>query len=143
MNSRKHTAALLTGLLALGLAACSSTPVDQDSTASATASPYSPDSGAAGGNPSALSSAATAQASASPGAPNSRVTLIESVPAPASPDTVGSSGSSGATGSAGAASTYRITVVMDDGATRVITQDWAPSFRSGDRVRVQDGSIQR
>jgi outer membrane lipoprotein SlyB len=38
---------------------------------------------------------------------------------------------------------YRITVVMDDGNTRVITQDWAPSFRSGDRVRVQDGVIQR
>jgi outer membrane lipoprotein SlyB len=32
---------------------------------------------------------------------------------------------------------------MDDGSTRVITQEWAPSFRSGDRVRVEKGMIQR
>ena len=144
----KQAGLLLAGTLALSLAACSSTPMSEDSTAStgsASASPYSLDSGASGGSPSAIASTSgTGAGSQMAAAPNSRVTLIETVPrSPSSSDTAGSSGSSGATGSSGADSVYRITVLMDDGATRVITQDWAPSFRSGDRVRVTDGAIQR
>ena len=31
----------------------------------------------------------------------------------------------------------------DDGRTQVITQEWAPTFATGDRVRLVSGSIQR
>jgi outer membrane lipoprotein SlyB len=33
--------------------------------------------------------------------------------------------------------------MMDDGSSRVITQEWAPAFRTGDRVRVESGAIVR
>jgi outer membrane lipoprotein SlyB len=52
---------------------------------------------------------------------------------------MGSTGSSGATGS----NSYRITVRMDDGSSQVVTQDATPDFRSGDRVNVTGGVIQR
>jgi hypothetical protein len=32
---------------------------------------------------------------------------------------------------------------MDDGTTRVVTQEWAPTFRTGDRVQMSGGTIQR
>jgi hypothetical protein len=32
---------------------------------------------------------------------------------------------------------------MDDGSTQVITQDATPDFRSGDRISVASGAIQR
>ncbi|HZV65945.1 MAG TPA: hypothetical protein VFG03_13655 [Telluria sp.] len=78
------------------------------------------------------------------------VTLIEVVPRSSttgssgtgSSGSVGSSGTSGST-AAGSSSLYRVTLRMDDGSTRVVTQEWAPSFRSGDRVRVEKGMIQR
>ncbi len=61
---------------------------------------------------------------------------------------MGSSGAAGSTGSSGAAgatgaNSYRVTVRMDDGSTQVITQDSTPAFRSGDRVSVASGAIQR
>jgi len=40
-----------------------------------------------------------------------------------------------------ATKSYDITVRLDDGSTRVINEVNAPSWRSGDRVRVVDGSI--
>ncbi|GAB3374584.1 hypothetical protein GCM10027317_14570 [Massilia agri] len=72
---------------------------------------------------------------------------IEVIPR-ASSGSSGSSGSTGATGSSGAAgatgsNSYRITVRMDDGSSQVITQDTTPDFRSGDRVNVSSGVIQR
>jgi hypothetical protein len=149
---RQRTSLLFAGALVLSLAACSSTPVSGDSTpttpGSAGASAYSPDSGASGGNPSAIASTSAATASGKVAAtPNSKVTLIETVPRQTSAadaaGSSGSSGSSGTTGSSGAGNMYRITVVTDEGATQVITQDWAPTFRNGDRVRLQDGAIQR
>ena len=36
---------------------------------------------------------------------------------------------------------YDITVRLDDGSTRVINEDNPPSWRSGDRVRIVDGTI--
>jgi outer membrane lipoprotein SlyB len=36
---------------------------------------------------------------------------------------------------------YRITLRMDDGTTRVITQDKMPAFRTGDRVSMTGGVI--
>jgi outer membrane lipoprotein SlyB len=38
---------------------------------------------------------------------------------------------------------YRITLHTDDGRTQTITQEWAPSFATGDRVRLNNGAIQR
>lgn len=80
-------------------------------------------------------------------APNSVVTLIEVVPRQSGAGAGTMAGSAvGGTG-AGATGTadrvYRITLRMDDGTTRMITQEWAPTFRTGDRVNVTGGEIQR
>jgi outer membrane lipoprotein SlyB len=53
---------------------------------------------------------------------------------------VGGSGS-GATGSS-SDKVYRVTLRMDDGSTRVVTQETTPSYRSGDRVNLTGGVIQ-
>jgi outer membrane lipoprotein SlyB len=43
----------------------------------------------------------------------------------------------------GADRVYRITQRMDDGRTRVITQESTPTFSTGDRVRMAEGTVQR
>jgi outer membrane lipoprotein SlyB len=54
----------------------------------------------------------------------------------------GSSGSSGVTGSSATGDrVYRVTLRMDDGSTRILTQDATPDFRSGDRVNLTSGAI--
>jgi hypothetical protein len=79
---------------------------------------------------------------------NSTVTSIEVVqrhPGSATTDstTIGSSGT-GATGSSTMGDRmYRITVRMDDGTSQVVTQESAPSFVTGERVRTVSGAIQR
>jgi hypothetical protein len=75
--------------------------------------------------------------------PNAVVTVIEVVPhAGDGSAAVGSSGTTGATGSSATREKmYRITLRMDDGTTRVVTQDKAPTFRNGDRVNMTDGVI--
>jgi outer membrane lipoprotein SlyB len=37
---------------------------------------------------------------------------------------------------------YEVTVRLDDGSSRVLTQSAAPSWRAGDRVRIVDGALQ-
>jgi len=37
---------------------------------------------------------------------------------------------------------YRVTLRMDDGSTRVVTQETTPGYRSGDRVNLTGGVIQ-
>jgi outer membrane lipoprotein SlyB len=76
--------------------------------------------------------------------PNAVVTVIEVVPHAGAEGSaaVGGSGTTGATGSSPTAEKmYRITLRMDDGTTRVVTQDKAPTFRNGDRVNMTDGMI--
>jgi outer membrane lipoprotein SlyB len=77
--------------------------------------------------------------------PNAVVMTIEAMPRPSAAGSaaMGTSGTSGSTSSssAGDDKMYRITVRMDDGTTRVVTQDKAPTFRNGDRVNMMDGNI--
>lgn len=158
---------LLAGLLAAGLAACSSSPTngsaDSDKFGSNVESGYgSPGTGStpampATGSGSVASEQSGAAAMASPAAvaqdkpvpamappaSNSRVVSIDPVPRNTAGGSTGSSGSSGTTGSSGTDNIYRVTVQMDDGSTRVLTQEWVPTFRAGDRVHVVDGAIQR
>jgi hypothetical protein len=81
------------------------------------------------------------------GMPNGVVMTIEVVPRQGAAGAggvgaVGGSGTAGTTGSSmGDEKMYRITLRMDDGSTRVVTQDKAPTFRSGDRVNMTDGMI--
>ncbi|MGF6274823.1 hypothetical protein ABIB38_003214 [Massilia sp. UYP11] len=88
-------------------------------------------------------SASTAGAAAASAAPNSTVLAIEIMPASSGitegDASMGTTGAAGATGS----QSYRVTVRMDDGSTQVITHGTTPDFRSGDRVNVTGGSIQR
>jgi outer membrane lipoprotein SlyB len=170
---RTEPGVLLAGLLAFGLAACSSSPMNGNDTASTTSAsdsaytspstssnPTVVDSGAtppaatdtsstagsSGTGATASSSGAAQTAAPAVTTPNGRVTLIETVPrsSTAAGGTVGGTGTTASTGSpAGSDSMYRVTILLDDGTSRVITQEWAPAFRTGDRVRVQDGAIQR
>ncbi|MEJ7806631.1 MAG: hypothetical protein WKG03_12030 [Telluria sp.] len=114
-----------------------------NSAAGATDSSISEQSGTSMGTASQSASAAS----------NSTVTSIEVVPrqdgAVTGAGTVAGAAVGGATGTgaAGAPGTgervYRITLRTDDGRTQVITQEWVPTFSSGDRVRLNSGVIQR
>ncbi|MGZ8288528.1 MAG: hypothetical protein ACXWU7_04995 [Telluria sp.] len=174
---RMEQSVLLAGVLALGLAACTTDKMGGETatTAQINDNTYgTPTTGAISGNtadtsqaaampdtpptqptPPAESTAAaadpmaavTSQATADTRAPapNSVVTMIEVVPRPAAAGAVGATGAAGATGSSSSSSDrlYRVTLRMDDGSTQVITQEWAPTFRSGDRVQLMGGEIQR
>lgn len=161
---RRETGVLLAGVLALGLTACSATrDHGMASSAMGGTGATSPMAGADSGEQSgsstygATSSAppatgsSTAGATAATATPNSTVTSIEVVPrqpggaaGTAGSAAVGSSSTTGTTGSSMTADrVYRITLRMDDGATQVVTQDWTPSFTTGDRVRIVSGAIQR
>lgn len=86
--------------------------------------------------------ASTATGTASP--PNSVVTMIEVVPRTGDASSAGTMAGAAVGGTTAASDrVYRITLRMDDGSTRVVTQEWAPTFRSGDRVNLTGGEIQR
>jgi hypothetical protein len=169
--NRKQQSVLLAGLLALALAGCSSTRGSSDgtgggATGSGMGASGSMGSGTSGGTAAtggteatggAGSMAGTGGSMAAPapgpagspmpaGAPNAVVMLIEVAPRPAGAGAagtaVGGSGTAGATGSSmGDEKVYRITLRMDDGTTRIVTQDKAPTFHSGDRVNMTDGMV--
>ena len=172
---------LLAGLLAFGLAACTTDRMRGGDTAStmetesATGVSYGTPSSEAvtgqststGGTAGTASTAtgtgaetgtagttttdpqsAPSQASTGTGmaaTPNSVVTMIEVVPRSGAATGAGTMAGAAVGGTAGGTSdrVYRVTVRMDDGSTRVITQEWAPTFRSGDRVNLTGGEIQR
>ena len=167
MNRTQHSV-LLASLLAFALAGCGSTKGSGDDTAStagATASgagsmpTRSADTGT-GGTAAATGSGSMAAQTQSPaqppqaqppgampadtaampaGTPNAIVMSIEPMPRQGA---VGGSGTAGATGSSmGEDKVYRITLRMDDGTTRVVTQEKAPTYRTGDRVNMMDGVI--
>lgn len=85
--------------------------------------------------------------SASTAAANSVVTSIEVVPRQSAGVGTGSVAGAAVGGTTESGSSadrvYRITVRMDDGSTRTVTQETAPSFKSGDRVRVVNDMIER
>ncbi len=189
--------ALLVGLVALALGACSSTrsdmasqstsppPMASEPVASGTASNMPADAstqpaassmaGGTGDMPGTAGTAGTASGAGMPdqsgympspsaAAPNSIVTLIEVLPreqaniagAPAgagatSGSSTSGSGAGGSTAAGAGGSTaggardkvYRVTLHMDDGSTRVVTQEVTPNFRAGDRVRLENGMVLR
>lgn len=53
----------------------------------------------------------------------------------------GSSGTAGTT--AGSADMYRVTLRLDDGSTRTIMQNSAPTYQTGDRVKLVNGLLQK
>lgn len=164
---------LLAGLLAFGLAACTTDRMGTADTAgtttteSATGVSYGTPAaagtmGGTAGTASTATGAATtdmgtattdpqsagAQASTATGAtaapPNSVVTMIEVVPRTGDATGAGTMAGAAVGGTTGTSDrVYRITLRMDDGSTRVVTQEWAPTFRSGDRVNLTGGEIQR
>ncbi|MES2299596.1 MAG: hypothetical protein V4582_21340 [Pseudomonadota bacterium] len=76
--------------------------------------------------------------------PNSTVTAIEVIPRQSADVGTGSMAGAAVGGSTGSASdqVYRITLSMDDGSTKVLTQESSPTFKNGERVRVANGMIQ-
>lgn len=178
----KRREQLLASLLAMAMAGCSSTGMNDSNTSASklgasqgggygavnstsdsgtaasdsdTYSNYGGTSGAntavgSGAGQAAATQAGTGQTTISSTAitPNSTVTSIEVVQR--QPGTVTSGSTAvGGTGSGATASgatgdrIYRITLRMDDGTAQVVTQEWAPSFSTGDRVRTISGAIQR
>lgn len=169
---RLEQSVLLAGLLAIGLTACTRDRMGttESATASVPAAQQSVTTDAYGmpvTSGTAMGASGTAGATGTPGsqaqaqpptdpteqrmeqatgtaAPNSVVTLIEVVPRPPGMVTEGAVGGTGAAGTTGTPDRmYRITLRMDDGSTQVVMQDWAPTFRSGDRVNLTGGEIQR
>ena len=150
---QSHQSVAMAGLLAVALAisGCAALRGDKSSGASGTGgSTGTSGHGAAGSSGSGTSSmqddrggVASTAAAAAP--PNSTVLAIESLPAAIGitegDASMGASGAAGATGSSG--QSYRVTVRMDDGSTQVVTHNSTPDFRSGDRVNVTSGAIQR
>jgi outer membrane lipoprotein SlyB len=143
MNRKQHNV-VLAGLLALALAGCSSTrggsSADEMGGAGSTGT-----AGAEGGSmasPTTQSQGAAGTATMPGMMPNAVVTSIEAMPRQSAGAAVGGSGTTGTTGSSmGEDKMYRITLRMDDGTTRVVMQDKAPTFRMGDRVNMTDGAI--
>jgi outer membrane lipoprotein SlyB len=115
------------------LAGCENMKRDQAS-AMDTSTTYSSTGGGAGATASSSGDMAMA--------PNAVVVNIE--PMSRSSAMAGSS-QGGTTGSAmtGAPTdmVHKVTVRMDDGSTRSIVQDMAPTFKSGDRVHVMNNMI--
>ncbi len=157
--NRKQQSVVLASLLALALAGCTSTKTAGDETASSSgatsASPAAPPA-AVGAPATAATETPMAMPPQEPGAqspaptampataPNAVVVSIETVPRQGAGSTSMGTSTAGATGSSmGQDKQYRITLRMDDGATRVVTQDKAPTFRNGDRVNMSDGIINR
>ena len=159
---RKQHGVLLAGLLAIGLSACTTDKMGSDTASTAAAEPVT---GVSYGTPPATAQTtpapadtaipapdmpATPEQAMPPGpqtaalVPNSVVTLIEVVPRSADATGAGTMAGAAVGGTAPTSDrVYRVTVRMDDGSTRVITQEWAPTFRSGDRVNLTGGEIQR
>lgn len=159
MNTKK-THLLLATLMSIGLGACSS-PMDKGQpmhtsdisstpSASATASDTSAPS-----TTSATSSAASDMNKGAAGTSamwNGVVQNIETIPRSqtgamanaATGTTTDMSGSSSMSAGAGAASdmAYRITVRLDDGSTKMMTQDTQPSFKVGDKVHMANDALQ-
>jgi outer membrane lipoprotein SlyB len=87
-----------------------------------------------------------ATAAAGSAMPNGTVLAIEVMPSSSvgtESGSMGASGAAGATGSSGSDQSYRVTVRKDDGSTEVVTHNSTPDFRSGDRINVTSGVIQR
>lgn len=128
-----YTKAMTMALALFALGGCENMKRDQAS-AMDTSTTYSSTGGGAGAT--ATSSGDTAMA------PNAIVVNIE--PMTRSSAMAGSS-QGGTTGSATTGSpddmVHKVTVRMDDGSTRSLVQDMAPTFKSGDRVHVMNNMI--
>jgi len=129
-----YTKAMAMALALFALAGCENMKRDQAS-AMDTSTTYSTTGGGAGAT--ATSSADMAMA------PNAVVVNIE--PMSRSSAMAGSS-QGGTTGSAATTGSpddmvHKVTVRMDDGSTRSIVQEMAPTFKSGDRVHVMNNMI--
>lgn len=121
---------------------------DQNSSSSGGTASMGESGAAAMGGTSAGSQDRSQSASVASISPNATIVSIDVVPRQGSSE--GDSGTSGSVGSSAAGATgmsaggdrvYRITARMDDGSTRVLTQESTPDFRAGDRVNLSNGMI--
>jgi outer membrane lipoprotein SlyB len=159
MGTKRYT--VLAGLMCMALAACSTTDsgtaMSGESYGSSTTGSAYGSSGASSGSAYGSGAAATGDTGQSPAmSMQGVVQSIESVPraqagtmdtwsSGSQSDTAsaGASGTTGSTGSAAGDMAYRITLRLDDGTTRVMTQAAPPAFQIGDRVRMSGGMLQR
>jgi hypothetical protein len=152
--NRKQQSVVLAGLLALVLAGCSSTKTGaaDEMSAGTSASGTGATSPAMPAPATAATETPMAMPGQTPGAqatmptpgatPNAVVVSIEPMPRQGAGSTAVGGSTTGTTGSSmGEDKQYRITLRMDGGATRVVTQDKPPAFRSGDRVNVMDDGV--
>lgn len=56
---------------------------------------------------------------------------------------MGSSGTAGTTAGSAGNTMYRVTLRLDDGSTRAIMQNSAPTYQTDDRVKMVNGLVQR
>lgn len=150
------------GLLFLALAACTSDRGDMARTSSVydsgrseqstgvTPAPgtseQSTSSSSAVGSSGATGSTATGADQSGSMAPNSTVMNIEVMPRQEGSSTqagtvAGAAVGGTAGGTTGADRVYRITLQLDNGDVKTLTQESPPNFSTGDRVRLSEGAI--
>lgn len=160
----KTSSTLLAGMICAVLGGCSTdrTSAMNDNTYgpgygaySSTSSPGSGSSGSSmgGSNASPTGTAAGGSDMSRSAAmnPGGVVLTIEAIPrAQATGPISGQYGSSGTSGTSGASSgssasdvVYRITLRQEDGTTRSVNQEAQPSVQIGDRVRMENGMLER
>ena len=147
----KNTLALA-GLSCMLLAACSSTDSGStamsrsgenvSSTASATQAATTPASGSMNASGSDMSMDGSQSGVSIASATVQSIEPVARGMDQASGETqAGSSGTAGTT--AGSADMYRVTLRLDDGSTRAIMQNSAPTYQTGDRVKLVNGLLQK
>jgi outer membrane lipoprotein SlyB len=134
--------ALLTGVICLSLAACSTTDSDMSS-ASGSGTATSLQSSSSGQSDSQQNMPATATSSNA--SSYGVVQTIDVVPRSLATG-VGGSVAGAAVGGATSAATlndksYRINLRLDDGSSKTVMQDIQPTFQAGDRVRVDGDTL--
>ncbi len=160
--NRIEVSVLLASVLAVGLTACSATSMRGNtadraasiSNTSDSSNPLSDTESMAAPTPANRTTAGAPPGRSSDLASvpqatfNSTVMSIEVVPRQGEgADTSAGTVAGAAVGGTGTASStervFRITLRTDDGQTHTITQEWAPAFSTGDRVRMENGVIRR
>lgn len=152
MNMQTHQR-WLAGALCAALAACSNmdsnrSTASTDSSSETSSMASTGDTSMPGSTSSASTPAASSSAISNSGSTTAQVTYgtVQSVDSMQRQDVgVGTLGAAAAGGSMGAPTdrVYRVAVRMDDGTTQTIVVDTKPGYKSGDRVRYSNGTLER
>ena len=141
MGTKTYT--VLVGLMCVALSACSS--MDNGSASNDMGGAYGASASTTSDTANSSSNAMAADNSAQTQAMTAYgvVQAIDTIPRSQASGMSGQSGSSGTAGTSSSDTMYRITMRLDDGSIKAVTQDAQPSLQIGDRIRLSNGMVQR